>query len=198
MIKKRASDAYTLAAKFLRIGQSERAKIAIVIGDRFCKLANNNQSNFIPREDRLHPAVEHAKGDIDGINKNLSLISDYIKKAKDRVSKVDTSVFNDAYGDKKTEKAHKAAIEELKNLENMQNALEQLLTARTGRKPLAANVALDHLRDAVMADADSGQLNTEDKNMLMSYLNYLQPHTGHEGKDPKTQKDYVSFTGEKI
>jgi hypothetical protein len=185
MFKKTAA-AYDLAQKFLQKGDARRARLAMDIGDRFQKIA----AEYTEREDRLHPAI--VEGDLEATNRNLNMMSDYLKKVHGRVSKIDPAIYRELGG---TTQRYKEALEHLQKLQGVLDAVKSLTSTDKGRKSVEANMALEHLKDVIEEDISSGLLEGADAEVMRNYIMHLQPKTGLK-KDKEFQ--FRVPPGEKI
>jgi hypothetical protein len=125
MFKKTAT-AYDLAQKFLQKGDARKARLAMYIGDRFQKIAEE----YVERADRLHPAI--VEGDLEATNRNLNKISDMLRKVHARVSKVDSNVFSGLGGGH--EKRRKDALEHLNKQQGVLDAVKSIMSTNMGRE----------------------------------------------------------------
>ena len=175
MFKKTAT-AYDLAQKFLQKGDARKARLAMYIGDRFQKIAEE----YVERADRLHPAI--VEGDLEATNRNLNKISDMLRKVHARVSKVDSNVFSGLGGGH--EKRRKDALEHLNKQQGVLDAVKSIMSTNMGRKSLEANMALEHLKEIIEEDIRSGMLEGEDVQLMEKYIAYLQPKTGLDKDKP--------------
>jgi hypothetical protein len=174
MFKKTAA-AYDLAQKFLQKGDARKARLAMDIGDRFQKIAEE----YVERADRLHPAI--VEGDIEATNRNLNLMSAYLRKVQERASRIDPAVFSDTGT---TGKRNKDALQHIQELQGTLDAIKSLTSTNKGRKSLEANMALEHLKEIIDEDIRSGLLEGEDAQAMKNYVMHLQPKSGLDKDKP--------------